>query len=55
MPRGGDPKSRDQLIQMLVANACCDGNLLLSWGPQWNGEFESIGKATFRVKEVLEK
>ena len=36
---GGEPKSRDQLIQMLVANAACDGNLLLSWGPQWDGEF----------------
>jgi hypothetical protein len=32
---------------MLVANACCDGNLLLTWGPQWNGVFESIGGDIF--------
>jgi alpha-L-fucosidase len=49
---GGEPKSRDQLIQMLVANACCDGNLLLSWGPQWNGEFAPKEKA--RLLEVGE-
>ena len=49
---GGEPKSRDQLIQMLVANACCDGNLLLSWGPQWNGEFAPTEKA--RLLEVGE-
>lgn len=36
---GSRPKARDEIIRMLVANACCDGNLLLSWGPQWNGEF----------------
>ena len=49
---GGEPKSRDQLIQMLVANACCDGNLLLSWGPQWDGEFAPNEKA--RLLEVGE-
>jgi alpha-L-fucosidase len=37
---------------MLVANACCDGNLLLSWGPQWNGEFAPTEKA--RLLEVGE-
>ncbi len=35
------PKSRDEIIRMLINNACCDGNLLLSWGPQWDGEFDS--------------
>ena len=49
---GSEPKSRDQLIQMLVANACCDGNLLLSWGPQWDGEFAPNEKA--RLLEVGE-
>jgi alpha-L-fucosidase len=49
---GGEPKSSDQLIQMLVANACCDGNLLLSWGPQWNGEFAPKEKA--RLLEIGE-
>jgi len=47
---GGEPKSRDQLIQMLVANAACDGNLLISWGPQWDGEFAPKEKA--RLLEV---
>ena len=26
------------------SNASCDGNLLLSWGPQWDGEFAAIEK-----------
>ena len=53
---GSEPKSRDQLIQMLVANACCDGNLLLSWGPQWDGEFAPNEKARLlEVGEWLQK
>jgi hypothetical protein len=32
---------------MLVNNACCDGNLLLSWGPKWDGEFDAAQKARF--------
>ncbi len=38
---GAAPKPRDEIIRMLVNNICCDGNLLLSWGPKWNGEFDS--------------
>jgi len=30
---GAPPKAKDDLIRMLVNNVCCDGNLLLSWGP----------------------
>lgn len=36
---GLPPKSRDQIINMIVNNTCGDGNVLLSWGPQWNGAF----------------
>ena len=34
------PKSLEQLIRMLASNACGDGNLLLSWGPHWDGAFD---------------
>jgi len=47
---GTPPKPRDQLIRMIVNNACCDGNLLLSWGPKWDGEFAPAEKA--RLLEV---
>jgi alpha-L-fucosidase len=47
---GGVPKSRDEIIRMLVNNACCDGNLLLSWGPKWDGEFDAAQKA--RLLEI---
>ena len=47
---GTPPKARDQILRMLVNNACCDGNLLLSWGPKWNGEFDAAEKA--RLLEV---
>lgn len=46
---GTPPKSRDQIIAMLVNNACGDGNVLLSWGPQWNGAF-----AEAEVQRLLE-
>ena len=35
------PKSLAQLIRMVANNACGDGNLLLSWGPHWNGAFDA--------------
>lgn len=47
---GTPPKARDQLIRMLVSNACGDGNLLLSWGPHWNGAFDK--GETDRLLEV---
>jgi alpha-L-fucosidase len=42
---GTAAKSRDQLIRMIVNNLCGDGNLLLSWGPRWNGEYAETEKA----------
>lgn len=47
---GSPPKSRNEIIRMLVNNACCDGNMLLSWGPKWDGEFAAAEKA--RLIEV---
>jgi hypothetical protein len=52
---GTPPKPRDQIIRMLVNNACCDGNLLLSWGPKWDGEFDAAEKdASARSRRVAE-
>lgn len=39
-----------RLVRMLVSNACGDGNLLLSWGPHWDGEFDPGENA--RLMEV---
>lgn len=47
---GGAPKPLNTILCMLVHNACCDGNLLLSWGPKWNGEFDTAQKQ--RLLEV---
>jgi alpha-L-fucosidase len=47
---GSPPKSCDEIIRMIVNNACCDGNLLLSWGPKWDGEFATAEKE--RLLEV---
>jgi alpha-L-fucosidase len=47
---GTPPKPRDQILRMLVSNACCDGNLLLSWGPHWDGGFDPAEKS--RLMEV---
>ena len=47
---GSPPKSRDSIIRMIVNNLCGDGNVLLSWGPQWNGEFAAAEKS--RLIEV---
>ncbi|WP_164111580.1 MULTISPECIES: alpha-L-fucosidase [Sphingobacterium] len=33
-------KSKKTLIQMLTNTACGNGNMLLSWGPRWEGHFE---------------
>lgn len=37
---GTEPKSLEHLIRMITNNICGDGNLLLSWGPHWDGEFD---------------
>lgn len=38
------PKEMKQLVKMITNNACGDGNLLLSWGPHWDGEFDAVEK-----------
>lgn len=43
-------KSKKQLIQMLIGTATGNGNLLLSWGPEWNGAFDK--QQTERLYEV---
>jgi alpha-L-fucosidase len=47
---GAPPKPRDTLIRMIVNNTCGDGNVLLSWGPKWNGEWDEAQKS--RLVEV---
>jgi alpha-L-fucosidase len=32
-------KSPKRLVDMLVTTLCGDGNMLMSWGPQWSGAF----------------
>lgn len=32
-------KTPQQLVEMLTSTVVGDGNLLISWGPQWNGAF----------------
>lgn len=33
-------KSKKTIIDMLTATACGNGNMLLSWGPRWDGAFD---------------
>lgn len=42
-------KSLKDLVGMLTMTICGDGNLMVSWGPQWNGEF-----ATHEVQAIEE-
>ena len=37
---GTPVKSLKDLVGMLTMAICGDGNLLVSWGPQWNGAFD---------------
>ena len=37
---GRPAHSFDQVMRLLVGAACGDGNLLLSWGPHWDGAFD---------------
>jgi len=53
---GAAPKPRDEIIRMIVCNACRDGNLLLSWGPKWDGEFDAAQQARlFEVSDWLKR
>jgi len=35
-------KSKKNIIDMLTATTCGNGNLLLSWGPKWDGAFDPV-------------
>jgi alpha-L-fucosidase len=37
---GQPAHSFDHLLHLIAGAACGNGNLLLSWGPHWNGEFD---------------
>ncbi len=53
---GTATKPLEQIIAMVVRNACNDGNFLLSWGPQWNGEFAESEKARlFEIGDWLKE
>lgn len=43
-------KSVREIIGLLTSTVCGNGNLLLSWGPKWNGAFDSL--QTERLLEV---
>lgn len=49
-------KPLDQIIGMIVHTACCDGNLILGLGPQWNGEFTEAQKTRlFEIGDWLKQ
>jgi alpha-L-fucosidase len=35
-------KTSKTLVKMLTSAACGNGNLLLSWGPRWDGAFDTV-------------
>jgi alpha-L-fucosidase len=41
---GKPAHSFDHLLHLLVGAACGNGNLLLSWGPHWNAQFDQDQK-----------
>jgi len=43
-------KSKKTIIDMLTATACGNGNMLLSWGPKWDGAFDPVQMK--RLEEV---
>jgi alpha-L-fucosidase len=43
---GGKPKSASEVISLLVKSAANNGNLLLSIGPRWGGDFDPAEMAT---------
>jgi hypothetical protein len=45
---GGKPKSASEVISLLVNSADNNGNLLLSIGPRWTGDFDPAEMATMR-------
>ncbi|MCR8668813.1 alpha-L-fucosidase [Aestuariibaculum sp. M13] len=47
---GTPPKSKEKIIKMITSTACGNGNMLLSWGSQWNGAFDDV--EVERLEEV---
>ena len=47
---GAPPHSFDQILHLVAGAACGNGNLLLSWGPKWDGSFD-LGQ-TQRLNEI---
>ncbi|MBN8461192.1 MAG: alpha-L-fucosidase [Verrucomicrobia bacterium] len=47
---GAPAHSFDQVLHLVAGAACGNGNLLLSWGPQWDGSFDS--GQTGRLNEI---
>ncbi|WP_163325406.1 alpha-L-fucosidase [Draconibacterium mangrovi] len=43
-------KSKKEIVEMLTATACGNGNMLLSWGPKWEGEYDPF--QVNRLEEV---
>ncbi|MCE4564942.1 alpha-L-fucosidase [Maribellus sp. CM-23] len=35
-------KSKKEIVNMLTATACGNGNMLLSWGPKWEGQYDPL-------------
>ena len=53
---GGKLKTAPEVIKLIVNTIINDGNLLLSLGPKWSGEFEQSQKqVTLEVGEWLQK
>jgi len=45
-----------QLVGMIVHTACCDGNLMIGFGPLWNGSFTAAQKnRLFEIGDWLKK
>jgi len=41
---GSPAHSFDHILHLVVGAACGNGNLLLSWGPHWSGEYDAAQK-----------
>jgi alpha-L-fucosidase len=47
---GAPAHSFDHVLRLVVGAACGNGNLLLSWGPKWDGSFDDA--QTARLNEI---
>ena len=47
---GAPAHSFDQVLRLVAGAACGNGNLLLSWGPKWDGSFDA--GQTQRLREI---